>query len=418
MLEETLQLFNPWWNEEYPARGIIRGTYLSELERLLGLQRVVILYGLRRVGKTVIMKQFISRLLSSYGPDRVYYASMDHPQLRNLSIIELLGEFRRLNRVKRGEEQILFLDEVHHREGFELELKALHDTEEKVRVVAAGSSSLVVRHRSAALTGRYMRMQVSPLDFKEYLEFMGKEYDAFEPALMEGLMDDYLYTGGMPQYVLTREPQILLNIVEDVIYKDIAKEHGVRDVNRLNELFYLLMDRVGKPLSYSKIGRLVGIGKDAAARYIDFFVQTFLLSLCERYGSPNERTYSPKKVYCPDNGFRVVMTGTRGVGALAENLVFNILKKTARAPGRPPEAIRYYRGNKSELDFVVGDVVAEAKYKARVEDGDYESLLSFRKRGITKKIVVTRKETKVPGGLRCIPLWKLAGEDLVALRGE
>ena len=58
-------------------------------------------------------------------------------------------------------------------------------------MVAAGSSGLVVRHRSSALTGRYMKLQVKPLDFREHLTFAGREYDSFETALMEGFMEDY-----------------------------------------------------------------------------------------------------------------------------------------------------------------------------------------------------------------------------------
>ena len=378
------------------------------LGQALKIQRIVILYGLRRVGKTYLMKQFISKLLPEFGANRVFYASLDHPNLRTVSIIDLLGEFRRLNRVPRGERQVLLLDEVQHRKGFEWELKALNDTEENLLIVAAGSSSLVVRHQSSALTGRYMKVEVRPLSFREYLQFTGKEYSHAEPELMEGFMEDYLITGGMPQYVLTREPQVLLNIVEDVIYRDIAGEQGIRDVNKLNDLFYLLMDRVGRPMSYARIGRLIGVGKDAASRYVDLFRRTFLIEMCERYGTPNERIFSPKKVYCADNGFRVVMTGTRGIGSLAENLIFNILKRESRAG----EEVRYYLRDKKEVDFVTGDMAVEVKYRDSVTKAEMEGLLNLRNRGIKKRVVLTRREAEVPDGIVCIPLWRLAGEGL------
>jgi len=409
MPEDTLKLFNPWWKGEFTSPGIPREKYLEALERMLAIQKVAILHGLRRVGKTYIMKQFISRLIPGYGADRICYASMDHPKIRNLSIMNLLGEFRKLTRTGRGVEQILFLDEVQHREGFEWEMKALHDSEENLSIVAAGSSSLVVRHRSSALTGRYLKMEVKPLDFREYLEFIGKEYDNFDPDLMEGFMEDYLFTGGMPQYVLTQEPQILLNIIEDVIYKDVVREHGVRDVSKLNDLFFLLMDRVGRPLSYRKIGRLVDMGSDAAARYIDFLRQTYLLGICEKEGTPNERTYSLKKVYCRDNGFRVVMTGKRGIGSLAENLVHNILSEHGD--------VRYYNDHGSEVDFISQGMAVEVKYKSTLEEEDCKNLLGTKKRGIKKRIIVTRKEADAPDGLTVVPLWKLAAEGMETLTG-
>ncbi len=405
MPEDTLKLFNPWWKNDHPSPGIIRGRYLEEIERMLGIQKIVLLHGLRRVGKTYIMKQFISRSIPDYGANRIFFASMDHPKIRDVSIIDLLSEFRKLTRTGCGEKQILFLDEVQHRENFEWELKALHDSDENLLIVAAGSSSLVVRHRSSALTGRYLKIEVKPLDFREYLEFTGKEYDSFEPDLMEGFMEDYLFSGGMPQYVLTREPQLILNIIEDVIYKDIAREYGVRDMNKLNDLFFLLMDRVGRSLSYRKIGRLVGVGSDAAARYVDFLRQTYMIELCEKEGTPNERKYSPKKVYCADNGFRVVMAGTGGIGSLAENLVHNILKENGE--------VRYHIDNghgKGEIDFISNDMAVEVKYKGVLVNDDCRNLLELKRRGIRKRVIVTAKECNAPGDLVVIPLWKLAAE--------
>ena len=402
MTEATLKQFNPWWKGAYAPPGFVRGQYLEQIEKMLAIQKIVILHGLRRVGKTYIMKQFISQLIPEYGPDRIFYASLDHPKIRELSIIDLLGEFRRLCRAGRGEKQVLLLDEVQHREGFEWELKALHDTEDDLLIVVAGSSSLVVRHKSSALTGRYMKLEVLPLDFREYLVFTDREFDSFEPDLMAGFMEDYLVTGGMPQYVLTREPQILLNIVEDVVYKDIVKEHGVRNPNKLNDLAFLLMDRVGRPLGYSKIGKLIGVGKDAAARYVDFFTQTSLLTLCEKHGSPNERTYSPRKLYCQDNGFRVLMAGAGGIGALAENLVFNLLKKQGD--------VRFYNRDGKEVDFITKDMAVEVKYKDLPKDKDCANLPKIRERGIRRKVVVTRRELGNRGELEMIPLWKLAGE--------
>lgn len=402
MVETTLRLFNPWWTKDFTSPGILRKEYLQRLENMLGIQKIAILFGLRRVGKTFIMKQFISKLIPAYGADRIFYASLDHPKIRGLSIIDLLSEFRRICRAGRSEDQILLLDEVHHRQGFENELKALHDSEEHLKIVIAGSSSLVVRHRSSALTGRYMKQEVRPLNFREYLKFNEKKYDNNEPDLMEGYMDDYLITGGMPHYVLTGEPQVLLNIVEDVVYKDIVKEHGVRNANKLNDLAYLLMDRVGKPLGYTKIGRLIGVGNDTAAQYVDYFCQTYLMALCEKDGTPNERTYAARKVYCHDNGFRVLMTGTRGIGSLAENLVFNLLRQL--------DHVRYHKQNNEEIDFICGDKAIEVKYKSSLTSKDYANILNLTNRKVKRKIIITKKETNSHVDIETIPLWKFAAD--------
>jgi len=195
--------------------------------------------------KPLLWKQFAGINIPKFGHQRVFFASMDHPDIQNVSILDLLREFRRINRAKRNEPVLLLLDEIHYRKGFGQELKALLDTENRVWVVASGSSSLVVRHRSAAMTGRYRKIEVKPLSFQEYLRFIGEKYDVSQPYLMEGFLEDYLPTGGMPQYVLTRDPNVLIDLVDDIIYKDISAHYGVRDPKLLRELFFCLWKESG-----------------------------------------------------------------------------------------------------------------------------------------------------------------------------
>jgi len=402
MLEQTLGFFNPWWFEEYIPPGRTRSEYLQKIERALEVQKSVIVSGLRRVGKTTILRQFIASRIPLIGGKRIFYASMDHPNVKNTSIIDLLAMFRRINKVKRQEKQLLVLDEVHYRPGFEKEIKALIDIEDGLKIVASGSSSLVVKHKSSAMTGRYMKIHVRPLSFKEYLEFNDESLDPSQPQMMEALLEDYLICGGMPQYVIHRDPQLLLDIIDDIIYKDIALEYEVRDPALLKELFFLLMDRVGKPLGYGKIGRLVNIGNDAAKKYIGYFQETYLLGLVEKHGTPNERKYSPKKCYCADNGFRVVMTGTRGIGSLAENLVFNILQREGD--------VRYYSKDNTEIDFIANNMAIEVKYKGKVSKNEVDKLRTVKARGVKDHLLISLDGSEVKG-VRAIPLWKFVSEE-------
>ncbi len=400
MIEETLYLFNPWWSEEYTPPGVMRKKYLSDIEKALRIQKTVILFGLRRVGKTTIMKQFAWRSIPRFGSNRIFYASMDHPEIQNISILDLLREFRRVTRAKRSEPILLLIDEVHYRKNFEHELKVLHDTEDKVLVVAAGSSSLVIRHRSSAMTGRYKKIEVRPLLFREYLDFIGEKYDVSQPYLMEGFLEDYLLTGGMPQYVLTRDPDVLLSLVDDVIYKDICGHYGIRDPKLLRELFLLLMERVGKPMTYSKIGKIIGVGVDAARRYIGYFEESYLIHLVEKYGKPNVRKIAPKKCYSSDTGIKVVYTGKGNIGSLAENLVYLLLKNKGD--------VYYYKDFDREIDFIVGNKAVEVKYTGELRHKDVESLKKLKIGKTLNKFILTRSEVSRIQGIDTIPLWRFA----------
>ena len=107
----------------------------------------------------------------------------------------------------------------------------------------------------------------------------------------------------------------------------------------------------------------------------------FNLELVEKYGSPNERKYSPRKCYCADNGFRVVMIGTRGIGSLAENLVFNLLRQRAD--------VNYYSKDNTEIDFISGKSAIEVKYRNISSKSDFTLLKKLRIRGVNQKLIVS-----------------------------
>ena len=126
MIEEVLRKFNPWWHKEYVGPGIPRNLYHKEVEKLFRRERILILFGLRRVGKTTIMKQLIAKYLKEMNNDCIFFAGIDHPELERTPLQELLREFRRINGLKSSQEVILFLDEVQSRSGFEKELNGIY----------------------------------------------------------------------------------------------------------------------------------------------------------------------------------------------------------------------------------------------------------------------------------------------------
>ena len=88
--------------------------------------------------------------------------------------------------------------------------------------MASGSNSLLIKHKSGALVGRHARMNVLPLSFEEFLDFKNISIKPSEQYMRDTFLEEYMETGGLPEYVLTGDPQYVEDMVEDVIYKDIA----------------------------------------------------------------------------------------------------------------------------------------------------------------------------------------------------
>jgi len=398
MIEEVLRKFNPWWHKEYVSPGIPRNSYHLEVEKLFRRERILILFGLRRVGKTTIMKQLIAKYLKEMNHDRIFFAGIDHPELERTPLQELLREFRRINGLKSNQEVILFLDEVQSRSGFEKELKGIYDLEKSVKIIASGSSSLVIKQKSSHLIGRYRSIKVKPLSFQEYLAFKDETPDRSEPQLMEKMADHYLLEGGMPEYVLSSDPGYITELVTNIIYRDICTSYGVKDPKLLKDLYFLLMQRVGKRISYSKLARLLDIGDDAIKRYIGYFEEAFLLHVIEQEGTPNERKYGQKKCYSPDNGICSVISGSSASGPLAENCVYLNLREDCEP--------RYYNKKGIEVDFLCKKRAYEVKYKAKLAENDLIGFSRFRKKGLNEKWMITRSERSKKGKIKKVPFWE------------
>jgi predicted AAA+ superfamily ATPase len=398
MIEEVLRRFNPWWKGNYSAPGVSRARYLDEISRLMGQGRMVILFGLRRVGKTTIMRQHIARLLEKLPPERIMFASMDHTGLERTPLDEILREYRQMHGLKGSDVVYLFLDEIQTRPNFENELKSLHDLEERVNIVASGSSSLVVKHKSAALTGRFRTVKVEPLDFGEYLAFKGEHIDPAEPQYMERLADDYLRVGGMPEYVLHGDLGYITDLTANVISRDISFVYGIKEPKLLNDLYFLLMCRVGKKVSFSKLSRLVDVGDDAIKRYVGYLEEAFLLTLVEQDGTPNERKYGLKKCYAPDTGICSVISGLADTGPLAENAVYLKLARNSEP--------RFFDRGGAEIDFLCGGKAYEVKYKKKLGENDMQSIEGLNKRGIHEKMLVSRTEKSDKMPIKISPLWE------------
>lgn len=365
VMEELFYEFNPWWEEKYKLIGIKRNKYLSYLERNLNNKDFILLTGLRRVGKSTLLKQLIFSLINDHNisPKKICYLSLDSFSFKEKSISDLVRMFRKINDLKINEKIYLFFDEVTYKDSFKEELKNLYDLGNS-KIFATSSSASKLIDKKALLTGRSRTLEVEPLDFQEFLEFKNYNPKKSEKYLLEKHFEEYMEYGGMPEYVLTKDPEYITNLTKNIIYKDIIAKYNLRDNDAIENLFRLLCERVGKPVSYNKLGHILGISKNSVKNYIDYFKKTYLFYTIEKDAkSLNERIVDNKKIYCADVGIKNVVTGFRDLGSIYENLVF--LKIKANNP-------RFIRENGIEIDFKYKDTLIEAKYNQEIKDKQKE----------------------------------------------
>jgi len=369
-MEALFYKSNPWWEEPFVLNAIQRDVYLNELEGYIDNKDIIFLTGLRRVGKTTLLKGIVNLLLhvKKIEPKHIFYISLDLYALEGLSIADIVTEYRKIHKLSSSQMIYLFFDEVTSKKSYQQELKNLYDLGD-VKIFASASSASLLKDSQAFLTGRQRLVEVMPLSFEEYLQFKKIVIKKADDHLVESYFEEYMKDGGMPEYVLTGDISYLSNLIDNIIYKDIIAYHKIKDEQMVKDFFKLLMERSGKQLSLNKMANILGIGVDTARRFQGYFEETYLIYTIEKNGKLNERLRHPKKIYAGDVGIRNLITGYRDKGAVFENLVYLKLKH---------KHLRYVYEGSNEIDFFTDDeVLIEVKYNSVLNENQQKLFESY-----------------------------------------
>ena len=384
-MDTLLYQYNPWWEGEEIRfnEGIKpRKKYSEILESYLGIKQIAVLTGLRRVGKTTLMKLLIEELIiQGVDAKHILYVSLDDYLLRKNNILEIINEFRKIHKIKLEEKIYLFLDEVTYKEDFHIQLKNIYDSQ-NTKIFVASSSASMLRDKKASLTGRSVSLEIQPLDFDEYLGFKNIQLKKRDQQLYKSYFLDYCKEGGIPENVLNPNREYLMNLVDDIIQKDITAFHGLKNHQILRDYFTLLMERSGKQFSINKIAKILDIAPDTSKRYLSYFESTYLIHLLPRWGKTNQKILSPKKIYASDLGIKHIFMGERDMGSYFENYIYLLLRNR--------KMLYYLYENSIEIDFYTEDkILIESKFYSTLNEKQ-ENL--FSKYPAQKKLVIDSVE--------------------------
>jgi uncharacterized protein len=369
-IEQLLHQSNPWWEGEYQLDSVIeREAVLSPLYPLMSSPDIIMLTGLRRVGKTITMKCLIRHLIETenVAAHRCFYISMDDYAVSKMTLAEVIDAYRKLMKISVKEKIYVFLDEITYIPDFQIQLKNFYD-KGNVKCVVSSSSSSVLKDDSASLTGRKRIVEINPLDFDEYLKFKKINLSKADAGLLDTYFLEYMQDGGMPEYVLRGEREYLTTLIDDIIMKDIVAYHGIRNHNIIRDFFVLLMERAGKQISINKIANILKISPDTAKRYLSMFEETYLIHLVPRFGKTNDVLLSTKKVYVTDIGMRNIIVGFRDKGAIFENIVFMKIKNH-----KP----KYLYESGQEIDFIFNQTLLEAKFNRDMQGKQLDAFNAY-----------------------------------------
>lgn len=420
----NLLRFNNWWREG-KVSPVLRGKPRQALQEILPYlekRQILILKGLRRVGKTTLFYQTINHLLEEkrVSPYRIMYFSFDEEvedfdELMQTYQREILKEdFLHIK-----QRCYLFFDEIQKYRRWPEKLKILYDLYPNLKICISGSAALtLLKGTKESLAGRCFEFEITPLDFPEYLEFRSIAYkeeriDIFKEEMLREF-DHFLHTSGYIEMIDEKNPEIIRryfreSILERVVYRDIPEQFTIREPALIFKILRILASQPGMLVEYKSLANDLNKDQRTITNYFEYLKWSFLVRALYFFSS-NLLTSEKKrkKYYLAHPAFCSALVDEPSdelKGRLVENLFISVLK--AR--------FFYHSTTKEEVDIILPIkntlLPIEVKYRGRIQKKDMSGLRSFMSRyKIDKGYLISydfEKEYVSPWGkISIIPAWK------------
>lgn len=295
----------------------------------------LIVSGIRRCGKSTLLSQYISANIK----EPYIYLNFDSAKLYTFE----LSDFQLLDEVitERNSKWLIF-DEIQIIEGWEMYVRQKLD--EGFQILITGSNaSLLSRELGTKLTGRHITKELFPFSFQEFCLFKNLEHNKQALSL-------FIELGGFPGFLKDENIDIHSALLDDIIYRDIAVRHNIRDVKSLKQLLLFLATNCSKLISANKLKQYIGLKSTASVlEYLSYFEESYLIQLVQKFSySQKVQLVNPRKIYFIDNGLlnSITTSFSEDKGRKLENTVFWELRRQGKT-------MNYYNENGKECDFVI-----------------------------------------------------------------
>lgn len=328
---------------------ILRDIYPLSKSLLTSDNRILVITGMRRVGKSTLLQQLMQDLpgycyLNAEDERLIHFKAEDFSQL-NESLIEVYGD-----------SNFYFFDEIQNINNFEIIVRRLQDAGKKI-ILTGSNSSLLSMELGTRLTGRYIQIELFPFSFNEFLHFkqqkISKEdfYLPEKKVQLKQFFKEWLDSGGMPEYLNYKDISYLRTLFDNIIYRDIIARYNIRKHTTLKELVHLLANNLTLPVTYTSLKNKVGLSNsDTVKEYINYLCNSYMFFELKKYSaSYAKQLFNPKKIYLIDNAFHNMITLIKpeNIGRKLENIM--------HLHYRSNNYELYYFSEGPECDFVAID---------------------------------------------------------------
>ena len=385
MMQEDIERFNEWWFtgkvRNKLALPFHRYAFSRILENLTERQ-ILLIVGLRRVGKTTLLFQAIEKLLEKTPSRNILYFSFEESSIQPKEVLEYYEKTVLRKSLEDAGKVFVFFDEIQYVENWSSTIKQFYDLYPSLKFFVSGSSSLLLSKEAIdKLAARFFLLPLKPLKFSEFLGLKGLRLEESEvfSRRMELNFNDFLRKSGFPEIVEwdneSRVAEYIKNsVIDRVALRDIPFMFKTRDMTLIDNLIKLILSTPGCIINTNSLSRTWGESKITISNYLRFLETTLLVNSLSNF-KPSFLASSRKlKKYYPATPSLIFAyskeTYESARGAALETYVVNTL-----------DAHHYFREGKKEIDIILKDkVLFPIEVKETVSDDDlkkYSELLKY-----------------------------------------
>lgn len=367
---------------------IDRPLYVDKIMVYVDTPFVKILTGVRRCGKSTILKMIMEKLRNERGipEEQIVSYRFDSMEYEDMTAKEMYRELK--SRLCSDGKTYLFLDEMQEIKGWEKVVNSLASDYNVDLYVTGSNSRMMSSEISTYLTGRYVAFRIYTLSFGEYLTFKS-QYAEVEDIRKE--LANYIRLGGFPATHLQSYGQdevytIVRDIYNSTIFSDIAKRNQVRKIDQLERVVKYTFNNVGNTFSAKSISDYLkaenrSLDNETVYSYLEKLEKAYLLHRCSRYDlQGKELLKTQEKFYLADTSLRYSVLGYNDdtVASSLENVVYLELCRRGYT-------VHIGKTNDGEVDFVASRQneklyvqVTQRIDTEKTEKREYERLLEIR----------------------------------------
>lgn len=403
-----LERFNEWWFTGKIRRELapsFRRHAFGRILQSLGERQILILTGLRRVGKTTLLYQAIDKLLKTVNARRVLYFSFDELAADPKEVIEIYEKQILRRPLEEAGKVYVFLDEIQYGDHWPSVVKRFYDLYPNVKFIISGSSSLLLsKEATDKLAGRFFILELRALTFLEFLEMKGIRGDIGDfPRRAETYFHDYLTKAGFPE-VIDWESEVRVaeyiknSVIDRVVLRDLPFVFKTRDLIVSQKIVELILSNPGGILNVNELSRNWGESRITISNYLKFLETSLLVRSLGNF-RPSSLSASRKlKKYYPATTSLIFSRSKdifeRNIGSVLETYVVNAL-----------QASSYFREGKKEIDIILKDgKILPVQVKAKVEEKDlsgFSDLMSYIK--AERGLIVSLSQSMRRGNIEVVP---------------